>query len=147
MTSTITRWALAARHCTPVFKKGQSGNPGGGRSKELPALLADALNEPVFVTIDGGTPPDHQARGDRPSAGQQIDDGRFARDQDAVRHDEGRRAEGGGRRPPPEPRPLDEADKEVLQTFVERVRQQVLAEIAKKQRETAGSNGDSPDDG
>jgi hypothetical protein len=35
------------------FKKGQSGNPGGRRKKQLPALLADALNETVFVTIDG----------------------------------------------------------------------------------------------
>jgi len=35
------------------FKKGQSGNPGGRRKKQLPALLADALDEPVFVTIDG----------------------------------------------------------------------------------------------
>jgi len=35
------------------FRKGQSGNPGGRRKKQLPALLADALNETVFVTIDG----------------------------------------------------------------------------------------------
>ena len=35
------------------FRKGQSGNPGGRSKKDLPALLADALNEPVFVTIDG----------------------------------------------------------------------------------------------
>ena len=35
------------------FKKGQSGNPGGRSAKNLPALLADALNERVFVTIDG----------------------------------------------------------------------------------------------
>jgi hypothetical protein len=35
------------------FKKGQSGNPGGRRAKSLPALLADALNETVAVTIDG----------------------------------------------------------------------------------------------
>jgi len=35
------------------FKRGQSGNPGGRRKKQLPALLADALDEPVFVTIDG----------------------------------------------------------------------------------------------
>ena len=35
------------------FKKGQSGNPGGRRKKQLPTLLADALDEPVFVTIDG----------------------------------------------------------------------------------------------
>jgi len=51
-TSTITRWAPAGRHCTR-FRKGQSGNPGGRSKKNLPALLADALNEPVFVTIDG----------------------------------------------------------------------------------------------
>ena len=35
------------------FKKGQSGNPGGRQAKSLPALLADALNETVVVTIDG----------------------------------------------------------------------------------------------
>jgi hypothetical protein len=35
------------------FRKGQSGNPGGRSTKSLPALLADALNETVVVTIDG----------------------------------------------------------------------------------------------
>ena len=35
------------------FRKGQSGNPGGRSKKKLHALLADALNEPAFVTIDG----------------------------------------------------------------------------------------------
>ena len=35
------------------FRKGQSGNPGGRSKKNLPALLAGALNEPVFVTITG----------------------------------------------------------------------------------------------
>jgi hypothetical protein len=35
------------------FRKGQSGNPGGRSQKKLHALLADALNEPAFVTIDG----------------------------------------------------------------------------------------------
>src|ERR1700738_1961774 len=35
------------------FQKRQSGNPGGRRVKTLPALLADALNETVVVTIDG----------------------------------------------------------------------------------------------
>ena len=48
--------------------------------------------------------------------------------------------------PSPEPRPLDEADKEVLQGFVERVRQQVLAEMAEKKSKPAASNGDGPDD-
>src|SRR5712691_13530333 len=35
------------------FQKGQSGNPGGRSTKSLPALLADALNETVVVTIGG----------------------------------------------------------------------------------------------
>jgi Family of unknown function (DUF5681) len=37
------------------FKKGQSGNPRGPRprQKNLPALLAAALNEPVVVSADG----------------------------------------------------------------------------------------------
>jgi hypothetical protein len=35
------------------FKKGQSGNPGGRSTKSLPALLADALYETVYVTTDG----------------------------------------------------------------------------------------------
>ena len=35
------------------FKKGQSGNPGGRSAKSLPALLAQALNETVVVTIGG----------------------------------------------------------------------------------------------
>jgi len=35
------------------FKKGQSGNPDGRRKKNMRALLADALDQPVFVTIDG----------------------------------------------------------------------------------------------
>jgi hypothetical protein len=35
------------------FKRGQSGNPRGRPKKSLPALLLAALNERVFVTIDG----------------------------------------------------------------------------------------------
>jgi Family of unknown function (DUF5681) len=35
------------------FRKGQSGNPGGRSQKKLHALLADALNEQVFVTVGG----------------------------------------------------------------------------------------------
>ena len=31
-----------------------------------------------------------------------------------------------------------------MRNFVERIRRQVLAEVAEKQRETAGSNGDNP---
>jgi hypothetical protein len=40
--------------------------------------------------------------------------------------------------PAPEPRKLDAADKEVPQQFVERIRQQVLAEVAAQKTEGAG---------
>jgi hypothetical protein len=35
------------------FRKGQSGNPRGRSAKNLPVLLADALNESVVVTTNG----------------------------------------------------------------------------------------------
>ena len=35
------------------FKKGQSGNPRGRSPKNLVTLLADALSEKVYATIDG----------------------------------------------------------------------------------------------
>jgi Family of unknown function (DUF5681) len=35
------------------FKDGQFGNPRGRRQKNLPALLIEALNDPVTATIDG----------------------------------------------------------------------------------------------
>jgi Family of unknown function (DUF5681) len=51
-----TKREYAANYRKPplhtCLKKGQSGNPRG-RPKNLPALLVAALNEPVFVTIDG----------------------------------------------------------------------------------------------
>ena len=46
---------------------------------------------------------------------------------------------------PPEPRRLTEADKEVVQLFVERIRRQILAEMAEN-AESAGSIGERPDD-
>ena len=36
------------------FKKGQSGHPGGRSIKTLPALLATALDERIYVTANGG---------------------------------------------------------------------------------------------
>jgi hypothetical protein len=57
--------------CSPLhtrFQKGQSGNPGGRSKKKLNALLADALSEPVFVTVDGErteASPRHAASPDR----------------------------------------------------------------------------------
>ena len=75
------------------FKKGQSGNPGGRRKKQLPALLADALDEPVFVTIDGER---RQITKREAIVHQLVNKSTTA--QNAVRHDEGGRAEGGRHR-------------------------------------------------
>ena len=129
------------------FKKGQSGNPGGRRKKPLPALLADALNEPVFVTIDG----ERRQITKREAIVHQLVNKSTTADLRATKmlFDMMKDAEqkAGVAAPPAEPRQLDEADKEVLQTFIERIRQQVLAEVAEKQREAAGSNGDSSGDG
>jgi hypothetical protein len=113
------------------FKKGQSGNPGGRSTKSLPALLADALNETVVVTIDGRRRTvtkreaivtqmvDKSANADLQATKMLID---MMKD---VEHKAGEAA------PPPEPRRLAEADKEVVQQFVARLRRQMLHEIEK----------------
>ena len=130
-----------------LFKKGQSGNPGGRRKKPLPALLADALNETVYVTIDG----ERRQITKREAIVHQLVNKSTTADLRATKmlFDMMKDAEqkAGVAATPPEPRQLDEADKEVLQNFIERIRQQVLAEVAEKQREAAGSNGDSSGDG
>ena len=121
------------------FKQGQSGNPGGRSAKSLPALLADALNETVVRDDRRTAPQDHQARGDRHADGRQIGECRSARDQDADRHDERRRAQGQRRCPAPEPRRLAVADKEVVQQFAARLRRQILQEI--EEAKAAGPSG------
>src|ERR1700730_13035603 len=111
------------------FKKGESGNPGGRRAKRLPALLAAALNETVVVTIDGRRRTitkreaivtqmvDESASADLRATKMLID---MIKD---VEHKAGDAA------PPPEPRRLAAADKEVVQLFVARLRWQILQEI------------------
>ena len=127
------------------FKKGQSGNPGGRSKKNLSALLADALNEPVFLTIDG----ERRKITKREAVVHQLVDKSTSADLRATKmlfdmmKDVEHKA--GVASPPPEPRRLSEPDKEVVQLFVERIRRQILAEMAEN-GETAGSIGESPDD-
>jgi hypothetical protein len=113
------------------FKKGQSGNPGGGRrsAESLPALLADALNETVYVTINGrrrritkreailAQMVDKSASADLRATKMLIDMMK------EVEHKAGVAA------PPPEPRRFTEADEEVMQNLVARLRRVVLHEI------------------
>jgi uncharacterized protein DUF5681 len=112
------------------FQKGQSGNPGGRSTKSRPALLADALNEPVVITIDGRCRKitkreaivtrmvDKSASADLRATKMLID----------MMKDVERKA--GVAAPPPEPRRLDAADKEVVQLFIARLRRQILQELA-----------------
>jgi hypothetical protein len=128
------------------FRKGRSGNPGGRHKKNMPALLADALNETVSVTIDG----EQRQITKREAVVHQLVNKSTTADLRATKmlFDMMKDAEhkAGAASPPPEPRPLDAADKEVLQLFIERLRRQILAEIAAQKTEKAVA-AESPDDG
>jgi hypothetical protein len=121
------------------FKKGQSGNPGGCSKKMLNALLADALNEPAFVTIDG----ERRKITKREAVVHKLVNKSATADLRATKmlfdmiKDVEQKASIAS--PAPEPRRLDAADKEVVQNFVDRIRQQILAEIAAESIEAAGA--------
>jgi len=119
------------------FKKGRSGNPGGKR-KHMPALLADTLDEPIVVTIDG----ERRQLTKRQAVIHQLVDKSTTADLRATKmlFDMIKNAEhkaGIAAAPTPEPRRLDAADKEVVQLFVERLRKHILAEIAAQKTGTA----------
>ena len=128
------------------FKKGRSGNPGGKRKQNMPALLADTLDEPIFITIDG----ERRQLTKRQAVIHQLVDKSTTADLRATKmlFDMIKDAEhkAGIVTPPPEPRRLDAADKEVVQLFVERLRKHILAEIAAQKTETAVVT-ESSDDG
>src|SRR5437868_8056347 len=111
------------------FKKGQSGNPGGRSAKSLPALLAAALDEEVYVTTNGrrrkltkreaiiARMVDKSASADLRATKMLID----------MMKDAEKKARVSA--PPPEPGPLAAADEEVVQLLVARLRGQILQEI------------------
>src|SRR5260370_13628846 len=111
------------------FKKGQSGNPGGRSAKSLPALLADALNETVVVTIDG----QRRKITKREAIVTQMVDKSASADLRATKMlidmMKGVEEKAGDAAPPPAPRRLAEPDKEVVQQFVARLRRQILQDI------------------
>ena len=146
------------------FRKGQSGNPGGRSKKNLPALLADALNEPVFVTIDG----ERRKITKREAVVHQLVNKSTSADLRATKmlFDMMKDAEqkAGVASPPPAPPPFTQADEEVVEQLVERIRHQILTEMAAEKAEAAGGGesavgdvvgvtgsvgrvGESPDDG
>ena len=121
------------------FRKGQSGNPGGRSKKKLHALLADALNEQVFVTVDG----ERRKITKRKAVVHQLVNKSTTADLratkmlfDMIKEVEQKASVATSA---PEPRRLDAADKEVMQQLVDRIRQQILAEIAAESIEAAGA--------
>jgi hypothetical protein len=128
------------------FRKGQSGNPGGRYKKNMPALLVDALNETVSITING----EQRQITKREAVVHQLVNKSTTADLRATKmlFDMMKDAEhkAGVAAPPPEPRQLDAADKEVVQLFVERLRRQILTEMAEQKAETAVA-AENPDDG
>ena len=112
------------------FQKGQSGNPRGPRRKNLSALLVAALNEPVYVTIDGK----RRKITKREAIVTQMVNKSASADLRATKmlidmlKDVEEKA--GVASPPPSPPPFTEADEVVVEQLVERIRHQVLQEIA-----------------
>ena len=112
------------------FKKGQSGNPRGRSPKNLATLLADALSEKVYATIDGRRRKitkreaivtqmvNKSASADLRATKMLID---MMKDVEQKANDAPQ---------PPSPPPFTEADEQVVEQLVERIRHQVLQEIA-----------------
>ena len=120
------------------FRKGQSGNPGGRSQKKLHALLADALNEPAFVTVDG----ERRKITKREAVVHQLVNKSATADLratkmlfDMIKEIEQKASVTS---PAPEPRRFDAADEEVMQNFVDRIRQQILDEIGTETNEATG---------
>ena len=117
------------------FKKGQSGNPRGPRPKNLPALLIEALDEKVTVTIDG----ERREITKREAVATQLVNKSTGADLRATKMliDMLKDAEKKAGMTPPEPAPFTAADEEVMATFIARLRQSWEEELQQKGTEPA----------
>jgi len=108
------------------FKKGQSGNPRGPRAKNLPALLVEALGEPVILTTNGR----RRQITKREAVIAQLVDKSTGADLRATKmlidllKDIEKR---GGAAVPPEAPPVTAADEEIFENLVTRLRRMELA--------------------
>jgi Family of unknown function (DUF5681) len=127
-----TKCEYAANYRKPPlhtrFKKGQSGNPRGRPKKNLPTLLVAALNEPVFVTIDGERRKITKREAVitqlvNESAGANLRATKMLID---MMKDIEKKT---GTEPPPEHHRFAPADEEVIKNVVERIRGALLQEI------------------
>jgi len=119
------------------FKKGQFGNPRGPRPKNLPALLVEALNKPVTVTIDG----ERREITKREAVVTQLVNESAGANLRATKllidmlKDVEKKA---GVPPLLEPAPFTAADEEVMATFIARLRQSWEEELRQRGAEDAG---------
>jgi Family of unknown function (DUF5681) len=110
------------------FQKGQSGNPRGPRRKDLSSLLAAALNEPVYVTIDGKR---RKITKREAIVTQMVNESAKANLRATkMLFDMMKEVEQKAGVAPPEPAKLTATDKEVVELFVARLRRQIAAEAA-----------------
>jgi hypothetical protein len=111
------------------FQKGRSGNPRRPRgTNNLSALLLAALDEPVYVTIDG-----HRRKvTKREAIVTQMVDKSASADLRATKMliDMLKEAEAKAGAAAPEPARLTAPDREVVELFVARLRRQIAAEAA-----------------
>jgi hypothetical protein len=103
------------------FKRGQSGNPRGRQAKNLPELLVAALNQPVTVTENGRR---RQVTKREAVIAQLVDksataDLRATKMLLDIMKDVEKQA---GTAPAPKPVPFTEADEEVVENLIARLR-------------------------
>ena len=127
------RSAAASRRCTADSRK---ANPAtrADRARSLPALLVQALNEKVTVTIDG----ERREITKREAVAKQLVNKSTGADLRATKmlidtlKDAEKKA---GVTQPPEPAQFTAADEEVMATFIARLRQSWEEELQQKSTE------------
>jgi Family of unknown function (DUF5681) len=128
----ITRWVPGRPPLHARFKEGQSGNPRGRSPKNLATLLADALSEKVYATIDGR----RRKITKREAIVTQMVNKSASADLRATKmlidmlKDIEQKA--GVASPPPSPPPFTEPDDVVVEQLVERIRHQVCCRRSQK---------------
>jgi Family of unknown function (DUF5681) len=117
------------------FQKGQSGNPRGPRPKDLPALLAAALKEPVYATIDGKR---RKITKKEAIVTQMVNESASANLRATkMLFDMIKEVEQQAGAAAPEAPELTAADREVVELFIARLRRQIAAEQAEAAAEAA----------
>jgi hypothetical protein len=110
------------------FQKGQSGNPRGPRRKDLSSLLVAALNEPVYVTIDGKR---RNITKCEAIVTQMVNESAKANLRATkMLFDMMKEVEQMAGAAAPEPPKLTATDREIVALFVTRLRRQIAAEAA-----------------